>query len=346
MTKYSVAKYETLNPDGAMDRLRSIQTFTRVASTASFAKAAETLGLSRGAVSRHISELEAHLGVPLLRRNTRHVSLTEMGERYFRDCCDVLRRLEQSEQDIAGMQHSLSGSLKVLAKRTFGATHLSSAIADFNVRFPEIEICVVLDDQLSDTTKLPDDSFDVAIRISPLRDSTLQARKLAVLRWIVCAAPEYVKRHGAPSHPSELARHNCLYHLHRSVPARGAEWHFKSHGGPVVVKVTGGPAANNVMCLRAAALRGLGVSLLPTYCVGEDIAAGRLVPLLSHHLVESRNLYAVYPARAAVPQKVKAFVKFLQERYRDPPWDLPLSTVATSRAALIRTGAHSPAHQS
>jgi DNA-binding transcriptional LysR family regulator len=304
-----------------MDRLKSIQTFTRVASTASFSKAAELLGMSRGAVSRQISELETHLGVPLLRRNTRHVSLTESGERYFRECSDILRRLDQAEHDVTGMQHSLSGSLKILAKRTFGVLHLSAAVADFSESYPEIEVCTVLDDQLSDMSKLLDDSFDVAIRISPLPDSSLKARKLAVLRWLVCATPAYLKDKGTPFHPQDLQRHNCLYHLHHSVPARSAEWAFKGPGGSVKVRVTGGPSANNVMCLRSAALKGLGVTLLPTYCIGDDLAAGRLVPLLEQFQVESRALYAIYPSRETMPRKVKTFVGFLQERYRRPAWD-------------------------
>ena len=304
-----------------MDRLRSIQTFTRVASTASFSKAAELLGFSRAAVSRQVSELEAHLGVSLLRRNTRHVSLTEVGEHYFQECSAILRRLDQADQDIAGMQHSLSGSLKILAKRTFGGLHLSSAVADFSERYPEIEVCTVLDDQLSDMSKLLDDSFDLAIRISPLPDSSLKARKLAVLRWLICATPAYVKAKGAPRHPTDLQAHNCLFHLHHSVPARSSDWSFKGPGGPVTVRVSGGPSANNVMCLRAAALKGLGVALLPTYCIGEDLAAGRLVPLLEQYQVESRALYAIYPSRTSLPRKVKTFVSFLQERYRNPPWD-------------------------
>lgn len=324
-----------------MDRLKSIQTFTRVASTASFAKAAELLGISRGAVSRHISELEAHLGAPLLRRSTRHVSLTEIGERYFQDCCDVLRRLDQADQDIAGMQQSLSGSLKIVAKRTFGALHLSSAVADFSTRYPEIEVCVVLDDQLSDMSKLLGDSFDVAIRISPLPDSSLKARKLAVLKWIACAAPNYLREKGVPLHPKDLQAHNCLYHLHHSVPAQGSEWRFKGHHGPVTVRVTGGPSANNVMCLRAAALQGLGISLLPTYCIGDDVAAGRLVPVLDAFQIESRRLYAIYPSRADMPQKVKAFVKFLQDRYRSPSWDTSWPSETPGKAqvsAVVRQG--------
>ena len=304
-----------------MDRLKAMQTFSQVAATGSFSKSAKLLALSRGAVSRHISDLEAHLNVQLIHRNTRHVNLTELGEQYFRACTQILRDVETVERSVAGMQAALLGTIKVVCKRSFGMVQLSQAVADFSTQYPEISVSLVLDDQLPDAQALIEDRFDVAIRISPVADSAMVSRKIAVLRWIACASPQYLEKNVTPLHPTDLTQHNCLHHLHKSLPSQSGDWHFKGPAGPISVRVTGGPSANSVICLKAAALAGLGIALLPTYCIGPDIAAGRLVPILDAFKLEDRTLHAIYPPGGRAPRKVTTFLKFLLDRYRDPPWD-------------------------
>ena len=298
-----------------MNQLAAMRVFTAVVAKESFAQAAELLGVSRGYVSRHIAELEAHLGVPLLLRNTRHVSLTPAGEQYYQHCCRILRDLDESEKAVVRLHQAVAGSLKVVAEKSFGSLELASAIVDFSLLHPELAISLILEDQGNGPHDLIDESFDVAIRLSPLPSSRLVARKIATIEFLTCAAPDYLERFGAPMHPRDLARHNCLFHLHGALKSRSLIWNFISAEGPVSVEVTGKPNSNNIIVLSEVARSGLGIAVLPLFCVRDDLASGRLVPILEAYRVESRDLLAVYPPNASMPKRISEFVDFLAEQF-------------------------------
>jgi DNA-binding transcriptional LysR family regulator len=292
-----------------------MRVFTSVVAKESFAQAAELLGVSRGYVSRHVSELETHLGVPLLLRNTRHVSLTPAGEQYYQHCCRILRDVDESEKSVVGLHQAVAGSLKVIAKRSFGSLELSSAIVDFSLRHPELAVSLILEDQGTSPHDLIDESFDVAIRLSPLPNSRLISRKIATIEFVTCASPEYLEAFGAPVHPRDLAAHNCLYHLHGALKSQSRLWDFIASEGCLSVEVKGKPNSNNIIVLGEFARRGLGIAILPLFCIKDDLASGRLVPILTAYHVESRDLLAVYPPNSNTPKRTTEFVDFLAERF-------------------------------
>ena len=322
-----------------MNHLTAMRVFTSVVAKENFAQAAEMLGVSRGYVSRHVSELETHLGVPLLLRNTRHVSLTPAGEQYYQHCCRILRDLDESEKSVVGMHQVVAGSLKVIAKRSFGSLELSSAIVDFSLRHPELAVSLILEDQGAGPRDLIDESFDVAIRLSPLPNSRLIARKISTIAFATCASPDYLERFGTPQHPRELVDHNCLIHLHGALKSETQLWKFTGTEGAISIRVSGKPNSNNIIVLSEVARRGLGIAILPLFCVRDDLACGRLVSILAGYTVESRDLLAVYPPNSNTPKRITEFVDFLAERFGKPS---RLSAPALSRNSKNRSSKTEP----
>ncbi|PTL82399.1 LysR family transcriptional regulator [Vitiosangium sp. GDMCC 1.1324] len=300
-----------------MDRFQSMAVFVRVVASGSLSKAGRELGMSPAGVSHHIRALEDWLGSRLLERTTRRLGLTEVGAGFHARCVRILEEVEEARSAAAALQVTPRGRLRVNAPITFGIRHLSPAISDYLVAYPEMAIDITLNDRKVD---LIEEGFDVAIRIGTLADSSLVARRLAPSRSVLCAAPSYVKRFGAPSAPADLVHHQCLEYTYRATPG---EWRFIGPGGDEEsVSVSGRLTASNGELLRVAALRGLGITLAPTFIVGEDLAARRLVPLLPGHVPAEAAIYAVYPQGRHLSAKVRSFVDFLAERFGTPPeWE-------------------------
>jgi len=201
---------------------------------------------------------------------------------------------------------------------TFGTLHLGPVIADFLDANREIEVELVLDDQFSD---LIEDGFDVAIRIADLVDSSLIVRRLAPSRSVLCAAPDYLQRHGMPETPDDLRRHNCFGYLYRD---SGTDWTLNGAKGPVSIPLQGNLRANNGEVLRHVALAGTGIVALPSFIVGDDLRTGDLVEFLPECVPQTHSIHAVYPHRRHLTPKVRAFVDFLVTRFRpEPYWDMP-----------------------
>jgi DNA-binding transcriptional LysR family regulator len=289
-----------------------MESFVRVVRSGSFTIAANQLGLSRALVSRHVGELEARLGTRLLNRSTRSLNLTEEGRAYLEFCERIFREIEGSERALVHTRTEPVGTLKLAAPKSLGSLHLADAIVDFAKIQPRLRVSLILEDV---SFRRPYDfverGLDLALRISSLSNSSVIERPIAAMEWVVCAAPDYLAREGRPTAPSDLAAHACLIHV--NVSAHDRIWRFSGPKGPLSVRVDGTFFSNSALALRKAALAGLGIALLPGYCVADDIAAGSLLTLLPRFKVARRPLLAAFPRAKVIPQKIEIFVDFIKD---------------------------------
>lgn len=300
-----------------MDRFHAISAFARVVEAGSFVRAAERLGVSVSAVSRQVAELEAHLDSRLLNRTTRRLSLTESGRVFYERCVQLLSDLDEAEQSAGAGAVRPRGTLRLTCGTTFGARHLTGAIADFIVRYPEMRLDVELSDRATD---LVDEGFDAAVRIGAVGSQNLVARKIGETRLICCAAPAYLERRGEPKTPEELAAHDCL--TYEYAPQKNV-WPFRDpQGNECNVHVAGPVHANNGAFLSALAVAGTAIVLEPDFQVGPEVRAGRLVPILRRFEPQPANIYVVYPSRRNLSAKVRAFTDFLSARFAVAEWAL------------------------
>lgn len=294
-----------------MDRFRTMESFVRVVRAGSFTIGASQLGLSRALVSRHISELEARLGVRLLNRSTRSLALTEEGAAYLEFCEKVFRDIESNERAILQTRLEPVGTLKLLAPKSFGALHLSDAVIAFAVVQPRLRVSLMLENTpYRGSYDFAERDLDMVLCFSAVRGSAVVEQEIATLDWVLCASPDYLARAGKPSAPAELSDHACLVHV--DVAPNDSVWRFEGPKGPVSVKVRGAFFSNSALTLRKAAAAGLGVTLVPRYAVTDELAAGTLVNVLSRYRVAPRTLLAVYPQAPVIPRKVQAFADFLK----------------------------------
>ena len=299
-----------------MGRYTEMQAFVAVVDAGSFAGAADALGASRAAVSRHVAQLEARLGVRLLHRTTRRLSLTEEGEIFHARCRELLSGVEEAEAEITSRTGAAEGLLRVNVPVSFGIRHLAPLWGAFRERHPKVRLDITHADRIVD---LVEEGCDLAIRIASLPSSSLISKRLAITRIVVCASPEYLAARGTPTHPADLARHDVIGYTYL---ASGDEWHFDGPDGPVSVRIDPCIRANSGDVCRAAALAHQGIVLQPTFLVGEDLAEGRLTRLLPEYRCAELGIYAVYPTRKHVPPKVRALIDFLSEHLRIPGDDV------------------------
>ncbi len=300
-----------------MDRLRAFEVFVAVVARQGFARAAEALDTSPANVTRYIAELEAHLGTRLLNRHSRKLSLTDSGQALYERARSILDEVAEAEALSASSTLQPRGRLRVNAPVSFGILHLAPLWPKFLKKYPEVELEVSLIDRVVD---LVEEGFDLGIRISRSGSTAHIARKLAASRNIVCAAPVYLRQHGRPKSPADLADHACIGY---TFSATGDDWHlFDAHGLEHVVKVPSVMRANNGDTARAAALAGVGVIWQPSFLVGDDLRAGRLVPLLPGYRMADIDILAVYPSRRHLSAKVRVMIDFLADAFKGtPPWD-------------------------
>ncbi len=299
-----------------MDNLSEMAVFAKVVQQRSFTAAAEALGVSKSAVSKQVGRLEDRLGARLLNRTTRKLSLTEVGEVFYERCARIVEEAQAAADEVGSLAATPRGRLRVNAPMTFGTMHLGPVIAEFLETHREIEVDLVLDDRFID---LVAEGFDVAVRITTLVDSSLIVRRLAPLRIVLCAAPEYLRRHGRPESPEDLHDHNCFGYLYRD---SGTDWNLLGEKGPMTIPLGGNLRANNGEVLRDVALAGMGIVSLPSFIVGKDLREGTLVDLLPECVPQTQAIYAVYPHRRHLTPKVRAFVDFLVARFGpEPYWD-------------------------
>lgn len=300
-----------------MDRFRTMQSFVEVIRLGSFSEAAKLLGLSRALISRHITDLEKRLGVRLLTRTTRRITLTEAGAEHFNFCQRIIKEIEEKETSLKQMQREPAGSLKILAPKSLTTLALGDAIASFATASPHLSISLMLDDLSFRSYDFIERGFDVAVHTTPIRESSLVARKIATLRWLLCASPEYLKRQGEPRVPRDLTRHQCLVHLNSDPSDR--VWRLRDTTGLASVKVQGPFASNSVLVLRKAALKSLGIAILPVYCVKEDLKSGALREVLAEYPIPIHPLSLVWAPGRETPKKIRHLADFLAHWFRKHP---------------------------
>lgn len=293
-----------------MDRLTALKVFRHAVELGSFAAAARHLELSAAAASKNIQELEAHLSARLLNRTTRRMSLTEAGELYYGRVARLLDELDESDGMIRAMHSEPRGRLRVSAPMSMTLVCLSSAIPRFLARHPQLSLELQLDDRRVD---LVDEGFDLAIRgTADLEDSSLVARKLMTMTHVVCAAPSYLERRGAPSTPAELVDHDCVEF---SLAKHANSWSFERGGRRVRQRVRARYQVGSSLAVRDALREGLGLGLIPRVYVREDLERGRLRTVLDDWQAKQATLYAIYPSRRYVVPKLRAFLDFLVEEF-------------------------------
>lgn len=302
-----------------MDRFRLMETFVRVAEVGSFSGAARSMRISKAVVSKYIGQLEEQLAARLFNRTTRHVQLTEVGQAYLQRCQMILADLFEAEQAVKDLQAEPRGRLRINAPMSFGIHHLAPAIGEFMGIWPQIEIDLEMNDRYVD---LLAEGFDMAIRGGSLVDSSIIARRLAPLRSVICATPEYYREHGEPLDPEELKNHSCItYSYDRS----GDNWHFKgkSGAGELIIPIKSRLRINNGDAIRRIVLQGQGIARLPTFLVGQDLQQGSLRTVLADYQLQPGGLYALYPHNRHLSAKVRVFIDFLSKKYGPRPyWDL------------------------
>jgi DNA-binding transcriptional LysR family regulator len=305
-----------------MENLTDIAIFVKVVDASSFTQAAEDLGVSQSVVSRSVTALESRLGVRLLNRTSRRLSLTEAGSELYRRASQALGELEDAELEITRYQAEPRGLLRVTAPTSFSLMHLGPLLQPFLVRNPGVRVNLQLDDRQVD---IVEEGFDLAIRVARLADSALVAQRLAPARQVVCAAPAYLEKHGMPERPEDLVHHNSIIYTYGQSPGR---WRFQPHEGSeeIVVAVHGTLQTNNGMVQRAAALDGVRICMLPTFYVGDELRSGALRVVLADYPPVELGIYAVYPERRNLSPKVRAYVDYLRERFGATPyWDRDLT---------------------
>lgn len=300
-----------------MQDISAIPVFVAIIENGSFSKAAEQLGITKSAVSKRITALEANLGVKLLYRSTRKLSLTEAGERYFQYAQEALHAAQQAKNAVTELQGIAKGTLRVSAPMSFGRLHLAPVIPVFLKQYPQVNMQLDMNDTWSDVIA---EGFDIAIRGGQLSDSSLVARKLAPIRSILCASPDYLQKYGTPKLPQELIKHNCILYSYHTVVN---EWQFINNDEMETVRVKGNYQVNNSEALKESLIQGLGIGRLPTFVAGTDLKTGKLQPILNEYLMPEKAIYAVFPERQYLPQKVRVFIDFLVQYLGQdiPYWD-------------------------
>jgi DNA-binding transcriptional LysR family regulator len=297
-----------------MDRFQELNVFAAVVDAGSFVGAAEALEMSKPAVSRHVAELESRLGVRLLQRTTRRLSLTEEGEVFYARASEVLASLQEAESEITSRTGKAAGQLKVSAPVSFGLLHLAPLWAGFMARHPDVVLDLTLSDRMVD---LVEEGFDIAIRIARLPSSSLVSRKLSSTRLVLCATPRYLKTHGTPKTPAELARHTVLAY---SLLSSGESWEFDGPQGHASVKVNPRLRTNSGDTCRAVALQHLGIIIQPSFLVADELRSGALVEVMPQYRSLEFGIYAVYPSRKHVLPKVRLLIDYLVAALKKKDW--------------------------
>lgn len=297
-----------------MDRLLIMRSFVTVAKVGSFSGAARILGSSGSLVSRHVADLEKQIGVRLVNRTARSVSLTEPGMRYSKFAQRILDEIDDEDTRIGELHDRPEGPLSIICPKWIGSLDLGDAIAAFAESHPKITVRFELGGMSDRTYDFLDNGFDVAFHTRDLRDSGVRLKKIASLPFVVCASRDYVTKHGPLSHPNELADHNCLVHVNDPV------WRI-GHGHASTLHKIRNVAflSNSYIALQKAAVHGCGIGLLPHRPAYDDLVSGALQPLLPDFPVPARPLFAIYGPAAQAPRKVEVFLSFLTTWFADNP---------------------------
>jgi DNA-binding transcriptional LysR family regulator len=293
-----------------MDKFKQLESFVAVATLGSLSAAARAEGVAPAVMSRRMNALEARLGIKLLLRSTRRLSLTSEGAALLEEAQRILRDLNDTESLIAQGSVKPSGHLRISAPAGFGRRHVAPLLPQFLEQFPSITVALDLTDRLVD---LIEERYDCAIRIGELDDSQIVGMRLADNRRLIVAAPSYIQAHGRPETPDDLAQHNCLSFGNQGNQSKG--WLLRHNGRVRAVRVKGHLACSDGSVLHEWTLAGYGLSWRSLWEVREDLAAGRLVSVLDDYAAPSNGIFAMFPERKHLPLRVRSFVDMLKARY-------------------------------
>ena len=294
--------------------LQQLSSFLAVVRVGSFVGAADATGLSKAAVSRHVADLEAHLGVRLLHRTTRRLSLSDDGQRFHERAVELVAQLQELEAETASTGGEATGLLRINAPLSFGNLHLAPLWPAFLKANPRLAIDVTLNDRVVD---LVEEGYDAAVRITNRLDPSLVSRRLATTRVVLCASPAYLAARGTPAHPHELAAHQVFAY---SYAAGGDDWTFRGPDGEVTVRVAPRIRTNSGDTCRTVALQHQGVVLQPDFIVGADLASGTLVELMPAYRSNELGVHVVYATRKHLPMKTRRLIDHLVEAFATPRW--------------------------
>ena len=299
-----------------MDRIDAMRAFVAVVTEGSFSNAANTLQLSPQLVSKYVSKLEEQLNTRLLNRTTRKVSLTEAGSHYFGHAQQILLSIDDMESKLGGLQQNPKGVLRISAPVSFALKHMAKLITDFQIHYPLVKVDLQLTDRKVD---IVEEGFDVALRIGQLKSSSLIAKKVAPIRVMLCAAPDYLNKHGTPTQPEDIAEHRYLHYSYMNMDGKDDIYQLLK---AKYLKQGSELRSNNGDVLVDAAIAGAGIVLQPTFIISEALSSGKLVVVLPELEPEALGLYAVYAHRKLLPHKVRCFIDFMEGYYGTPPyWD-------------------------
>jgi DNA-binding transcriptional LysR family regulator len=302
-----------------MDRLQSMRVFSKVVEQGSFARAATLLDLSNAVVTRHVADLELHLGTRLLNRTTRKLSLTETGLAYLERVRQILQDIDDADAIASSQAKKPSGTLRLYSQLGFGQLELSKLLPLYAQQYPDVMIDATLSDRTFD---LVEDGFDVGIFIGLQKfDASMIPRQIGTAEILLCASPDYVARHGAPQTPEDVSQHACLNfsfeQLRNHWPMHGAD------GSVIHIPVKNKVLSNNGELLRRCAIAGMGIVLRPSFTLSDDLVSGRLIRLLSDHHIGNMSVTLVYPSRRLLSATVRSFVDFISAKFPHPerdPW--------------------------
>jgi DNA-binding transcriptional LysR family regulator len=298
-----------------LDRLTGIQIFARAVETGSFSRAARDLNLTQPTVTKHIASLERTLGARLLNRNTRGISVTEIGALYYEKCKSILRELEEADSLIGVKQDRLNGVLRVSTSVAFGRRVLAPLLIEFSKANPGLRVDLNCEDTYVDLVAR---GIDVAIRMGRLADSSLGGRYLGTNPWVMVASPDHLAAHGTPEAPEQLASRACL--VYSSVQGDDL-WHLRAPSGERhSVPVKGRLRSNNLSTIVAAASADLGIAILPHYVATPALRAGRVAAIMTGYALQEQEIHAVYPSPKLVPAKVVAFIDFIRGHFQGEWW--------------------------
>jgi DNA-binding transcriptional LysR family regulator len=301
-----------------MDRLQSMRVFVKVAEQGSFARAATQLELSNAAVTRYVADLENHLGVRLLHRSTRKLSLTDIGQEYLQRSRQILAEVEDADAVATSLARSPNGVLKLYSQMSFGQFQLPRFLPPYGAAFPDVTLDVTLSDRGVD---LVEEGFDVGIyNQMQTFGSGMIARQLALTHVILCASPDYIQRHGLPKTPKDLSSHTCLSYAFEYLRDH---WTLTGPEGDLDIEVKSKMVSNNSDLLSHCGQSGMGIVLRPSFALGDDLKSGRLVRVLPRYHAKVFTVALVYPSRRLLSATVRSFVDFMVQQFPRPnidPW--------------------------
>ena len=301
-----------------MDRLQSMRVFSKVVEQGSFVGAAKVLNLSNAVVTRHVADLENHLGTRLLNRSTRRMSLTETGQGYLERVRSILIEIDEADAAASAVSKRPAGILNIYSQIGFGQMQLARLLPKYSLQYPEVTLDVTMSDR---TVDLVEEGFDIGIfTVFQKFDVSMVARQLGIAEVLLCASPDYLRKHGLPLLPEDLQQHACL---NFSLEHLRHHWSFQSGDGVSTIPITSKVMSNNADLLRHCALAGMGIAMRSSYSLGDDLETGKLVRVLADHHINKISVQLVYPSRRLLSAKVRSFVDFMMTEFPYPdrdPW--------------------------